>query len=58
VFDVFLHGTVRLGGVLRAQPPELLAGIRETFGELVEPYRVPEGIALPMQAVISSATKP
>lgn len=58
VFDVFLHGTVRLGGVLRAQPPELLAGIRETFGRLVEPHRVAGGVALPMQAVISSAVRP
>ena len=58
VFDVFLHGTVRLGGLLRAQPPELLAGVREIFGRLVEPHRVAGGITLPMQAVISSATRP
>ena len=58
LFHGFLHGTVRLGSVLRAQPPELLGGIRDTFRRLLDPHRVPEGIALPMQAVISSAFKP
>ena len=58
VFEVFLRGTVRLGGQLRAQPPELLGAIREEFKRLLAPYTVPGGVAVPMRAVLSSATKP
>lgn len=58
LFEVFLHGTVRLGGVLRAQPQELLGEVRAEFRRLVEPYTTSSGVAVPMRAVLSSATWP
>jgi SAM-dependent methyltransferase len=58
LFEVYLRGTVRLGGLLRAQPPELLTAIRDEFKRLLIPYTVPGGVSVPMRAVLSSATRP
>ena len=55
LFDNYLRGTVRLGAMLRVQPPEALARIRDAFARALEPYRTVEGVAVPMQAVLNTA---
>jgi len=55
IFDIFHHGTVRLGAMLRVQPPAALARIRDAFARSVEPYRSAAGVEVPMQAVLNSA---
>jgi ubiquinone/menaquinone biosynthesis C-methylase UbiE len=55
VFDIFQHGTVRLGAMLRVQPPPPLARIRDAFARSLEPYRSAAGVEVPMQAVLNSA---
>ena len=58
LFDIMLGGTVRTGGLLRAQTPEALSAIRGAVIDGVAPYRDGKGIELPMPAVLSSARKP
>ncbi len=55
VFDIYHRGTVRLGAMLRVQPPEALTRIRDAFTRSLEPYHSAEGVAVPMQAVLSTA---
>ena len=58
-FDAMQHGTVRTRALLRAQQPEALAAIGAAVREAAAAYADPTGgIALPMPAVLASATKP
>lgn len=55
VFDVFLSGTVRLGSLLQHQAEADLRHIRAAFVGSLEPWRTPEGVAVPMRVVMTSA---
>ena len=61
VYQAMIEGTVRTGGLLRAQTPAALADIRDAIRRAVETHRAPEhhdGHELPMPAVLASAVKP
>jgi SAM-dependent methyltransferase len=58
LFDVMLRGTVRTGGLLRAQQPAALDAIRREVTEAAAAHRAGDGIELPMPAILSSAQKP
>jgi SAM-dependent methyltransferase len=58
VFQAMMAGTVRTGGLLRAQTPEALAAIREAIRGAVESLRHEDVYELPMPAVLASAVKP
>jgi SAM-dependent methyltransferase len=55
--EAFLHGAVRTAALLRAQAPEAMAKIRRAIVEGAERYRVQNGIALPMAAVLTSGVR-
>ena len=57
VFEALSRGGVRTAAVLRAQTPAALAAIRATVRRGVESYAVDGGFAVPMPAVLASATK-
>lgn len=57
VFDAFSRGGVRTAAVLRAQTPEALGKIRDAVRRGVEAYAADGGFAVPMPAVLASATK-
>lgn len=53
------RSTVRTAATLRAQTPEALSKIHEALQRAAQPFRSSDGtIALPMPAVLSTATKP
>jgi ubiquinone/menaquinone biosynthesis C-methylase UbiE len=56
-FEVFRTGTVRLSARLRHQPPESLWAIRDAFVQSIERYVTPDGVAVPMRAVLTSASR-
>lgn len=58
VFDAMSRGGVRTAAVLRAQTPDALAAIRAAVRLGVEPYASDGGFAIPMPAVLASATTP
>jgi len=58
VFDAVSRGGVRTAAVLRAQTPEALDRIRRAVIESLEPYAQGGAFAIPMPAVLASATKP
>jgi SAM-dependent methyltransferase len=58
LFQAVLTGTVRTGGLLRAQTPEALAAVRDAMRRAVEAYRNGETFDLPMPAVLAWAVKP
>jgi len=58
VFQAMMAGTVRTGGLLRAQTPEALAAIRESIRTAVEKCRHEGAFEIPMPAVLASAVKP
>lgn len=58
LFQAMVTGTVRTGGLLRAQTPESLAAIRESLRAAVENCRHEDGCEIPMPAVLASAVKP
>ena len=58
LFQAVIHGTVRTGGLLRAQTPAALAAIREAMRGAVEARRRENAFELPMPAVLASAVKP
>jgi SAM-dependent methyltransferase len=58
LFQAMLAGTVRTGGLLRAQTPQALAAIREAIREGVESRRHQDAFEIPMAAVVASAVKP
>lgn len=57
LFDAFLHGTARTGGLLRRQSPAALSAIRAAIVKGAEVYRSGDAIHVPMQAVVASARK-
>jgi SAM-dependent methyltransferase len=57
VFEALLRGGVRTAAVLRAQTPAALAEIRAAVRRGVESYAVEDGLAIPMPAVLASATR-
>ena len=58
MFDAYLHGTARTGGLLRRQTPEALAAIRSAVAERCAPYRAGHGLELPMPAHVVSGVNP
>jgi len=58
LFQAMLTGTVRTGGLLRAQTPEALAVIRDAIRRSVEVNRREDFYELPMPAVLASGVKP
>jgi ubiquinone/menaquinone biosynthesis C-methylase UbiE len=58
VFEAMSRGGVRTAAVLRAQTPDALAAIRDAVRRKVEAYAGDGGFAVPMPAVLASATKP
>lgn len=57
VFEALSRGGVRTAAVLRAQTPDALAAIRAAVRRGVESYACEGGFAVPMPAVLASATK-
>jgi SAM-dependent methyltransferase len=57
-FVAMLHGTVRTRALLQAQAPAALAAIGEAVRAATAAYRDGTGIALPMPAVLVTATRP
>jgi len=57
LFEAALHGSVRTAALLRAQTPAVLARIRAVAHDAVAAYRDGDGYALPMPAVLASATR-
>jgi len=55
LFDAMYTGTVRTGGLLRAQSKEAQEAIRAALRRAGERYRVGTGIELPMPAVLATA---
>jgi len=58
VFQAMIAGTVRTGGLLRAQSPLALAAIRDAMRGAVERHRREDWFEIPMPAVLASAVKP
>jgi SAM-dependent methyltransferase len=58
LFDAFLHGTARTGGLLRAQTPGALEAIRQAVIRDTGKYRLESGMQIPMAVVITTGTKP
>jgi ubiquinone/menaquinone biosynthesis C-methylase UbiE len=58
LFQIMIRGTVRTGGLLRAQSADALRSIREAIRRGVEPYRNGKVFELPMPAVLASAVRP
>lgn len=56
VFEAMSRGGVRTAAVLRAQTPDALAAIRAAVRHGVEAYACDGGFALPMPAMLASAT--
>ncbi len=57
VFDALSRGGVRTAAVLRAQTPEAFAAIGDAVRRGVDAYAVDGGFAVPMPAVLASATR-
>jgi hypothetical protein len=51
-------GTVRTGGLLRAQSPEALHAIRQAIREAAAAYESNGVVQLPMPAILAVAPKP
>ena len=58
VFDSILNGIVRAAAVLRRQPPEVLARIRETARQTIATYPIGSMFRVPMPAVLAIVIKP
>jgi len=58
LFDAFYKGTVRTGGLLRAQSKRSLDAIRAEIQDTAESYKKDGILQIPMPAVIASAVKP
>jgi hypothetical protein len=58
VFDSILNGTVRAAAVLKRQPPDVLAQIREAVRQAMSAYAVSGVYRVPMPAVLTTGTKP
>jgi len=57
LFDAFLTGTARTGGLLRAQPREALNSIRDTATKDVARYEDNGRFKIPMCAIVAAGTK-
>ncbi len=57
LFDAFLHGTARTGGLLRAQEPAALAAIRDAVCESARAFERDGHVELPMPVWIASGRK-
>ncbi|MEO5989258.1 MAG: methyltransferase domain-containing protein [Candidatus Eisenbacteria bacterium] len=58
LFDAFLHGTARTGGLLRAQEPAALTAMRVAVCESARAFKRNDHLELPMPIWIASARKP
>ncbi len=58
IFEVFRTGTIRLAALLSEQPADALARIRAAFERSMEPWRTGSGVAVPMRAVLTVASRP
>ncbi|MFQ5960812.1 MAG: class I SAM-dependent methyltransferase [Candidatus Methylomirabilales bacterium] len=58
LFESMLEGTVRTAGLLRAQPPDAMDGLRTAIRHLALQYKKGDVIKLPMPAILASAKKP
>ena len=56
-FEAILYGTVRTGGLLKRQPPERLAKIRDAICTAAKTYIKNNKVVLPMPAHLAWATK-
>jgi ubiquinone/menaquinone biosynthesis C-methylase UbiE len=57
LYDAFLNGTARTGGLLRAQSEETLRAIRGSVMKDAEKYRAGSQIQIPMCAVMTTGRK-
>ena len=57
MFEAYLHGTARTGGLLLEQTPEALAAIREEVRHRCAPWQKDAELPLPMPARIASGTR-
>jgi SAM-dependent methyltransferase len=57
LFDAFLHGTARTGGLLRAQTRVVLDAVRQSVIRDTEKYKSGTGIRIPMSVVLVTGTK-
>ena len=51
IFETFRTGTIRVAKYLAEQPPGALAAIRETYLELLAPWRDALGVLVPIRAI-------
>ena len=58
LFDAMAEGTVRTGGLLRAQPDGSVAAIRKAIRKAAQSYEKNGSIELPMAAILATARKP
>jgi SAM-dependent methyltransferase len=57
LFEAFVNGTARTGGLLRAQPPAALAKVRDAIQESAAAYRRGDHLEIPMSVLVVSARK-
>lgn len=57
IFEIFRHGTLRIGALLHHQSEPDLVRIRSAFAMAVERYRGAAGIELPLRAAMTVADK-
>jgi ubiquinone/menaquinone biosynthesis C-methylase UbiE len=57
LFQAFLEGTARTGGLLRLQTPKTLASIRQAVAKGAERFKVDGQVHAPMSAVLVVGTK-
>lgn len=58
LLEVFEEGTVRTRALLKGQTPEAMQAVRAAVHEAAQAFATPNGLDIPMPAVLSSATKP
>jgi hypothetical protein len=58
LWDGMLAATVRTAAVVEGQPDGVRRRVRAAFDRLVEPYRVPGGLDVPVSVRLSAGTKP
>ena len=57
LFNAFLYGTARVGGLMRMQTPDTLAKIKETLVKNAAPFQTGKSLKIPMSVVMSIGTK-
>ncbi len=58
LLEVFEEGTVRTRALLKGQTPEAMQAVRAAVHEAARAFATPNGLDIPMPAVLSSAIKP